>query len=72
MGSRATRTYASGLNGYAGLTDDVREGDMRPLFDTVNIAIGGAGGGTFFQLLPVTWTTFTPAVKRVCSQEIGR
>ena len=27
--------YASGLNGYAGLTDDVREGDMRPLFDTV-------------------------------------
>lgn len=30
--------------------------------DTVNIAIGGAGGGTFFQLLPVTWTTFVPAV----------
>jgi len=27
--------YASGLSGYAGLTDDVREGDMRPLFDTV-------------------------------------
>ena len=27
--------FASGLNGYAGLTDDVREGDMRPLFDTV-------------------------------------
>ncbi|WP_114662173.1 translational GTPase TypA [Polynucleobacter necessarius] len=27
--------YASGLNGYAGLTDDVREGDMRPLFDAV-------------------------------------
>ena len=27
--------YASGLNGYAGMTDDVREGDMRPLFDTV-------------------------------------
>ena len=27
--------YASGLNGYAAMTDDVREGDMRPLFDTV-------------------------------------
>lgn len=27
--------YASGLNGYAGLTEDVRSGDMRPLFDTV-------------------------------------
>ncbi|RDK03565.1 translational GTPase TypA [Paraburkholderia lacunae] len=27
--------YASGLNGYAGLTPDVREGDMRPLFEAV-------------------------------------
>lgn len=27
--------YASGLNGYAGLTEDVRSGDMRPLFDTI-------------------------------------
>ena len=27
--------YASGLNGYAGTTEDVREGDMRPLFDSV-------------------------------------
>jgi GTP-binding protein len=27
--------YASGLNGYAGTTEDVREGDMRPLFDAV-------------------------------------
>src|SRR5690554_4581110 len=27
--------YASGLNGYAGLSDDVREGDMRPLFDAI-------------------------------------
>ncbi|HEX2518541.1 MAG TPA: GTP-binding protein, partial [Castellaniella sp.] len=27
--------YASGLNGYAGLTPDVRAGDMRPLFDAV-------------------------------------
>ncbi|MFT0547718.1 translational GTPase TypA [Allopusillimonas ginsengisoli] len=27
--------YASGLSGYAGLTQDVREGDMRPLFDTI-------------------------------------
>lgn len=27
--------YASGLNGYAGLTDDVREGDMKPLFETI-------------------------------------
>ncbi len=27
--------YASGLNGYAGLTEEVREGDMRPLFDAV-------------------------------------
>ena len=27
--------YASGLNGYAGMTEDVREGDMRPLFDAV-------------------------------------
>ena len=27
--------YASGLNGYAGLSADVRSGDMRPLFDAV-------------------------------------
>src|SRR5690606_17885092 len=27
--------YASGLSGYAGMTDDVRSGDMRPLFDTI-------------------------------------
>ena len=27
--------YASGLNGYAGLTEDVREGDMKPLFDAI-------------------------------------
>ncbi|MDO8713906.1 MAG: translational GTPase TypA [Polynucleobacter sp.] len=27
--------YASGLNGYAGPTEDVREGNMRPLFDAV-------------------------------------
>lgn len=27
--------YASGLNGFAGLTSDVRSGDMRPLFDAV-------------------------------------
>jgi GTP-binding protein len=27
--------YASGLNGYASLSPDAREGDMRPLFDAV-------------------------------------
>ncbi len=27
--------YASGLSGYAGLSDDVRSGDMRPLFDAI-------------------------------------
>ncbi|MDR7050685.1 GTP-binding protein [Duganella sp. 3397] len=27
--------YASGLNGYAGLTEDVRDGDMKPLFDAI-------------------------------------
>ncbi|MFV0282528.1 MAG: translational GTPase TypA [Castellaniella sp.] len=27
--------YASGLSGYAGLTDDVRSGDMRPLFEAI-------------------------------------
>ena len=27
--------YASGLTGYAGLTPDVRSGDMRPLFETI-------------------------------------
>ena len=27
--------YASGLAGYAGLTEDVREGDMRPLFEAI-------------------------------------
>jgi len=29
--------FASGLNGYAGLTEDVREGDMRPLFDASEV-----------------------------------
>lgn len=27
--------FASGLSGYAGLTDDVRSGNMRPLFDAI-------------------------------------
>ena len=27
--------YASGLSGYAGLSPDVREGDMRPLFEAI-------------------------------------
>ncbi|NML32252.1 translational GTPase TypA [Paraburkholderia antibiotica] len=27
--------YASGLNGYAGLTPEVRDGDMRPLFEAI-------------------------------------
>ncbi|WP_153100610.1 translational GTPase TypA [Paraburkholderia hayleyella] len=27
--------YASGLNGYAGLTPEVREGNMRPLFEAI-------------------------------------
>ncbi len=27
--------YASALNGYAGLNDDVRDGDMTPLFETI-------------------------------------
>lgn len=27
--------YASALNGYAGMTDDVREGDMTPLFQAI-------------------------------------
>ncbi|MBP9534673.1 MAG: GTP-binding protein, partial [Pseudoxanthomonas sp.] len=27
--------YASGLNGYAGLTEDVRSGDMTPLFQAI-------------------------------------
>jgi len=27
--------YASGLNGYAGLTEDVRSGDMTPLYETI-------------------------------------
>jgi GTP-binding protein len=27
--------YASALKGYAGLADDVRDGDMRPLFETI-------------------------------------
>ena len=27
--------YASALNGYAGLEDDVRDGDMTPLFETI-------------------------------------
>ena len=27
--------YASGLSGYAGLTPDVREGNMRPLFEAI-------------------------------------
>jgi GTP-binding protein len=27
--------YASGRNGYAGLTDDVRSGDLKPMFETI-------------------------------------
>ena len=35
--------YASGRAGYAGLTDDVREGDLTPLFDTIVSHVSAPG-----------------------------
>jgi GTP-binding protein len=35
--------YASGRNGYAGLTDDVRSGDLTPMFETIVNHVPGPG-----------------------------
>ena len=37
--------YASGLQGYAGMDESVREGDMTPLFQTIVDKVQRAGGG---------------------------
>ncbi|MDX1380038.1 MAG: translational GTPase TypA [Xanthomonadales bacterium] len=44
--------YASALKGYAGLADDVREGDMRPLFETIvrHVAPPPVNAGGPFQM----------------------
>jgi len=45
--------YASGRAGYAGMTDDVREGDLTPLFDTIvsHVAAPGSDPAGEFKML---------------------
>ena len=54
--------YASGLSGYAGLTPDVREGDMRPLFETilkyVPVRDDDPTGPLQFQISSIDYSTY--------------
>lgn len=54
--------YASGLSGYAGLTADVREGDMRPLFETilkyVPVRDDDPTGPLQFQISSIDYSTY--------------
>jgi GTP-binding protein len=54
--------YASGLSGYAGLTADVREGTMRPLFETilkyVPVRDDDPTGPLQFQISSIDYSTY--------------
>ncbi|HUH88379.1 MAG TPA: translational GTPase TypA [Pusillimonas sp.] len=54
--------YASGLSGFAGLTDDVRSGDMRPLFDTILKHVpqrdDDAEGPLQLQIISIDYSTY--------------
>ncbi len=54
--------YASGLNGYAGLTDSVREGTMKPLFeailDKVPVRDDDADGPLQLQIVSLEYSTY--------------
>jgi GTP-binding protein len=54
--------FASGLNGYAGLTEDVRSGDMRPLFDAVlehvPVRDDDPDGALQFQISSIDYNTY--------------
>src|SRR5690606_32464808 len=54
--------YASGLNGYAGLTDDVRAGDMKPLLDTVldkvPVRDDDPGGAMQMQIISLDYSSY--------------
>lgn len=54
--------YASGLNGYAGETADVRQGDMRPLFEAilkyVPVRDDDASGPLQFQITSLDYNSY--------------
>ena len=54
--------FASGLSGFAGLTDDVRSGDMRPLFDAVLKHVpqreDDAEGPLQLQIISIDYSTY--------------
>ena len=54
--------YASGLNGYAGESEDVREGTMRPLFDAVlkhvPVRDDDADGPLQFQISSIDYNSY--------------
>ncbi|MCQ8896381.1 translational GTPase TypA [Limnobacter humi] len=54
--------YASGLNGFAGLTPDVREGTMRPLFEAileyVPVRDDDAAGPLQFQITSLDYNSY--------------
>lgn len=54
--------YASGLSGFAGLTDDVRSGDMRPLFDAILEHVpqreDDAEGPLQLQIISIDYSTY--------------
>jgi len=58
--------YASALQGYAGLDDSVREGDMRPLFETivdqVNAPDVDPEGPFQMQIISLSWSTYVGVI----------
>lgn len=54
--------YASALNGYAGMSEDVREGDMQPLFETIVEQVGAPDvedeGGFQMQVSSLDYDTY--------------
>jgi GTP-binding protein len=54
--------YASGLSGYAGLTEDVRDGDMRPLFEAILKYVpqreDDAEGALQLQIISLDYSTY--------------
>jgi GTP-binding protein len=63
--------YASGRAGYAGLTDDVRSGDLTPLFETIvnHVPAPGLDAGGEFKML-VTLLDRDPFLGRILTGRV--
>ena len=58
--------YASGINGYASLEEDVREGDMTPLFEAivekVPVPKEDSNGATRMQIISLDYSSFVGSI----------